>query len=155
MSLGLVESFNAPVYLPAYVVTAKITNLARRFIARGSWDGTVTKVTDFSVGRGGYDPVDYTKALPVDLDAPALDDPVFTAAITKLEWANPSCSSYYCLVQKLDVSACLGEIGIWSVVVASPVAGEVGTTFLSAIGHFPLRAKNAGMDLALRVLRQS
>ena len=155
MSLGLVESFNAPLYLPAYTIHALSTNLARRLMARSSWDGTVIKATSFSVGTGGYDIPNYTNATLVNPDALALQAQVFLGPITKLEWANPSCSSYYCQLGPLDANVLLGEIGIWSTIVSSPVSGETGTTFLSALAHFPLRAKNASMSLALRVLRQS
>lgn len=155
MSLGLVESFNAPLYLPTYTVHATTTNLARRLIARSSWDGTVIKATSFSVGTGGYDIPNYMNATVVNPDDQALQQQVFLGPITKLEWANQSCSSYYCVLGQMDANALLGEIGIWSTIVSSPVPSEIGTVFLSALAHFPLRAKNSSMSLALRVLRQS
>jgi hypothetical protein len=154
-SFGLAENFNPLAPLPPYVVTAKTTALARRLIARGSVDGTAVKVIGFEMGSGGYDVLDYTQAAPVNPEASMLESAVWFSPTIVLEWANESCSSYYCMLDLTDAVSPLGEIGIVSEVVWSPIASEIGMWFLSALGHFPLKVKSDTMQFAIRVLRQS
>jgi hypothetical protein len=74
--------------------------------------------------------------------------------IDQYELPNAEAVGYYCELGTTDANYLLGEIGIWSVVENSPNAHENGQKFLSAIGHFPAKAKNSNMKMALRVIQQ-
>lgn len=153
-SFGLAE-VQPPLEVFAYTVSARTTHMARRLVARGSLDGTSYRYVEFSVGRGGYDPFDLTKVVPVDPNAATLIDPVLSSqAIDKMELPNPQSTGYYCLLESGEANYLLGEIGVWSIIQNSPIASENGTKFLSAIGHFPAKAKNSDMQMALRVIQQ-
>lgn len=154
-SFGLAENFNPLVSPPPFVVSAKTTALARRFIARSSMDGTAVQVAGFALGSGGYDTLDYTQVTVVNPEAAMLESIVWFSSTIVVEWANESCSSYYCELGLADAVSPLGEIGIISVIVWSPIASEIGMYFLSALGHFPLKVKSDTMAMAIRVLRQS
>jgi hypothetical protein len=137
-------------------IDAEVTTRARMLIARGSTDGTAIKVVDFGVGQGGFDTNDYRAALPVNPDAASLDDPVLLSEpIDYYEQPNVSCRSFYCLLEAGEANYCLGEIGLWAEVVYSPIAAEIGTTFLFAIGHFPLVANNSDIQYVFRVTVQA
>lgn len=154
-SFGLTE-FDRPTQLPfTFEVNAKTTSLGRRMLARSSVDGTSIRAVQFGVGRGGYDTFNYTTATPVNSEATTLEDPVLSGeAIDELERPNPECACYYCLLETGQANYALGEIGIWAIIENSPISTENGTTFLFAIGHFPLKAKNSNMKMSLRVIHQ-
>ena len=132
-------------------IDARTTTEARRLMARGLGDGTSLQATDFSVGRGGFEPFDYLSAIPVNPDASDLDDSVLTKAITHFEFPNSEAACYYCLLESADANVTLGEIGIWGTVQNSPGDPVSGSAILMAIGHFPLIAKNSDMQYVLRV----
>lgn len=137
-------------------IDAETTTKARRLVARGLTDGTSLQATHFSVGRGGWDPLDYHAATPVNPDAVALDDAVFGPdTIDYYEYANERCAVYYCLLDFGEANVALGEVGIWGVIQNSPIVAENGTRILMAIGHFPLCAKNSDMGYVLRVTMQA
>jgi len=136
-------------------IDAETTTEARRLIARGAYDGTSLKARDFSVGQGGFDPVDYKAAIPVNPDATNLDDHYFSDPIAYVEQPNGRARSYYCLLESGDANVTLGEIGIWAEVQNSPGDPADGTLILMAIGHFPIICKNSTMQYALRVTHQA
>lgn len=154
-SFGLSE-FDRPQQIPyVYEVNAKTTSLGRYLMARGSVDGTSVRAVEFAVGRGGYDTFDYTIATPVNSEARFLEDPVLSSEpINQYEFPNPECACYYCILEIGEANYALGEIGVWAEIQNSPIGPENGTKFLYAIGHFPLKAKNSDMRMALRVVQQ-
>jgi hypothetical protein len=133
------------------LIDAEVTTLARHYMARGLVDGTSIRSVKFSVGRFGYDPQDYLSALPVNPDVEALGDPIFTDDIDYWERPNELSICHYCLVDFAEASAVLGEVGIWSEIQNSPIIAENGTLILSAVGHFPLIAKNDSTAAVFRV----
>jgi len=138
-------------------IDAELTTIARRYIARGHTDGTSLRCTDFAVGQGGFDPLDYLAALPVNSDVfDVLVDPVFTDTIDYIEWANTRSVVFYCLLNSGDAAGnYLGEIGIYAVIQNSPIIAENGTPILYAVGHFPMlcRPTVAGVNSGRVVLR--
>lgn len=142
-------------------VDAETTMEFRRLRARGITDGTVVRATHFNVGRGGFDPNDYTSTLPVNPNATALDDPVafpsgsYNEPIDHVEHPNEWCASFYCLLETGDINETIGEIAIVGEVQQSSGDPANGTKFVMAIGHFPLLAKNSSMQYALRVTIQA
>ena len=135
-------------------VDAEMTFEARHLLARGVTDGTSLQMKQFVVGRFGFDLYNYKISLPVNPDAVALEDPIFTDAIDYYETPNPQNSCAYCLLDYFEANETLGEVGILSEIQCSPVSAENGTQFFSHIGHFPLIAKNDSMRVVLRVLTQ-
>jgi len=138
-------------------IDAEITTKARDLIARGRTDGTGIKTTQFSIGTGGYNPFDFTRAVPVNPDSSDLDFPLPFATpngrkpITEYEHPNQKSGCTYCVVEKTEGNALLGEVGVWAEIVYSPYTHELGDVFLAAISHFPLVGKNSSMRYAFRV----
>lgn len=135
-------------------IDAEMTYLARHLMARGMTDGTSLRIVRFAVGQGGFDPFDYKVALPVNPDVQVLEDPVFADYVDYYERPNPQNACAYCLLDFAEANYTLGEIGLWAEIQNSPIPTENGTQILSAVGHFPLLAKNDSMQIALRVLSQ-
>jgi hypothetical protein len=135
-------------------IDAETTTEARRLTARGLYDGTNIMAIEFGVGSDGFDPYNYSAALPVNPDATSLDDPVFTSTIDHVEHTNKNGVSYYCLLDTSEANVTLGEVCIWSVVRNSPGDPVSGTKFISAIGHFPILCKNSTMPIVIRVTVQ-
>jgi hypothetical protein len=137
-------------------IDAEMTTLARRYTARGHTDGTVLQIDNFTVGQGGFDPLDYFAALPVNPDTiDSLVDPVFTDAVDYIEWANTRSIVCYCLLEAPDAAgAYLGEIGIYATVANSPGGVDDGKVVLYAIGHFPMvtRPPDLGAVSSARVV---
>lgn len=151
---GLAE-VTIPVEVVPFIISAKVTALARKLMARGTIDGTSLRAVEWGVGMGGYDPFDFTKVLTVDNQAQTLIDPVLSGqTITEYEMPNEWCASYYCEIGSGDANYMLGEVGIWAVIQNSPNVLENGTQILRAVGHFPAKAKNANMQMAIRVIEQ-
>ena len=123
-------------------IDAEMTTLARRYTARGHTDGTSLRCTDFAVGQGGFDPLDYLAAIPVNPDVFNIVDQVFTDTIDYIEWANSRSVSFYCFIDTNEAAgAYLGEIGIYAEIQNSPIVSENGNVLLYAVGHFPLVIK--------------
>lgn len=121
-----------------YQIDAEMTTEARRLMARSLTDGTVVVALRFSVGRGGFDPYDYLAAIPVNPDAQALHDPVFTDAIDRVEHANETAKVFYCVLEPDEATETLGEVAILAEVHNSPGDPIDETEIVFAIGHFPL-----------------
>jgi hypothetical protein len=136
-------------------IDAEMTTEGRRLTARGHTDGTSLQITKFSVGRGGFDPTDYMASLPVNPDASALSDPIFTDIVDKIEWANDHCVVCYCLLDTAEANQTLGEVAITGIVANSPEDPADDTEVVMAIGHFPMKAKNSSMRYVLRVTIQA
>lgn len=153
-SFGLAENF-PPVTVVPFTISARTTSFARKITARSQIDGTSYRYRYFDVGMGGYDPFDVTKALRVDADAGTLIDPLgLNKPIDRWENPNPQAISYYCTLLPSEANYLLGEVGIWAEIQNSPNPHENGLLYLSAIGHFPAKAKNSDMTMALRVIQQ-
>jgi hypothetical protein len=142
-------------------IDAEMTPLARRYTARGHTDGTSLHIDDFTVGRGGFDPLDYLAAIPVNPDAYNVvgADVLLSGPVQRIEWANGRSISCYCLLEAADMPAggYLGEIGIFASIQNSPGGLEDGVQILFAAGNFPLLMKSAlaagsSSRVALRVV---
>jgi hypothetical protein len=128
---------------------------ARRLTARGQTDGTSLRATQFSVGRGGFDPYNYLGSIPVNKDSYALDEQVFTDVIDHYERPNNMAVCFYCLLETADANETLGEVCIWGEVQNSSGDPVDGSLIVMAVGHFPLIAKNSSMQYVLRVTMQA
>ncbi len=153
-SFGIAEAVKIRNLITEFQVEAVTTALARQLMARSTIDGTSLRAVEFSVGEGGFDPFNYTRIVPVNPDATGLDLSVFTDTIDEYEQPNERCACHYCVLENGEANTILGEVGIWSIIMNSPVPGENGTMILSAIGHFPAKPKNSDMQMAIRVIQQ-
>lgn len=148
---------------PSDTVQAQTTNYYRQLEARAPIGDVVFQAVGFSVGRGGYNPADPVHIVPVDPTATALMDQVYpapTGFASFQEIDTPGDASvvvYNCRLPATPVASNadygLGEIGIWGQVLQSksnPL--EVGTYFLIAIGHMPIRAKTNRDVILFRVV---
>ena len=136
-------------------IDAEPTIYARYLTSLGSTDGMSLRCTKFAVGRGGFDPNNYLAAVPVNPDAVALDDQVFSDSIDVLEEPNQQCLSCYCVLETGEANVTLGEIAIIGEVQNSAGTPVDGTEVVIAIGHFPLVAKNSEIRYAFRVTIQA
>lgn len=146
---------------PSDDIQAFLTDLARQYTARSFIGALVFKTVGFSVGRGGYDPLDPVHIIPITGAEIALADPVYpdavggTATFDLIEEPTFSTRVYDCRLASTMVATPadygLGELGIWAEVLDSDVPSEIGTIFLMALAHFPIRAKTRRDVMLLRV----
>lgn len=131
-------------------VEAFMTDEGRAYTARAINGELVFRAIGFSVGRGGYNPLDPVKVLPINPALTALSDQVYpdvtgTASLQAIDEPTPTVRVFNCRLPATIVESNadygLGEIGIWSEIIHAYDPSEIGTVFLYAVGHFPIRAK--------------
>ena len=134
----------------AITVLAAITDQGRAAFASLTVNGTSFVVTQFEVGNGGHDPGNPIVALTPDTslgDLPSVTfgpEPIDEASLPDDLFTPEFC----CFLQQNEAVGELSNIGLLAVYPGlegdgSPndLAGVVGTSFLFAIGNFPLRVK--------------
>ncbi len=125
-------------------VLAAITDQGRAAFADLTVNGTSFVVNQFEIGNGGHDSGNPIVALtpdtslgelpsitfgPEPIDESSLPDDLFTP-------------EFDCFLQQNEAVGELSNIGLLATYVSAPAnPGLVGTTFLFAIGNFPLRVK--------------
>ena len=128
----------------AITVLAAITDQGRAAFADLTVNGTSFVVNQFEVGNGGHDPGNPIVALtpdtslgelpsitfgPEPIDEASLPDDLFTP-------------EFCCFLQQNEAVGELSNIGLLATFISAPAdPSKVGTTFLFAIGNFPLRVK--------------
>jgi len=139
---------------------AALTDLGRMNFARAANGEISFVVSDFAVGRGGYDMLDPVKISVIDPSLTDLEDHIFPAIpniqpIEKLEYPTLSTVVVYCRLAQADAIAGLGELGIYGEIIYSPISpGEVGTKFLMAVAHSPLVTKTLKQVILYRIIIQ-
>lgn len=146
---------------PSAPIQAEVTDIGRQYTARSFMGQIVFQAVGFSVGRGGYQ-ADPTQVVPLTGAETALIDPVYPDAVGGIApfdlIEEPTIASrvYDCrLAATLSPSNAdygLGEIGIWATILVSNIPAEVGTTFLLALAHMPIRCKTNRDAYLLRVV---
>jgi hypothetical protein len=148
---------------PSDEIQAYLTDYARQIIARQTIGDTAYQVVGFSTGRGGYDPTDPVHIVDVDTSQQALIDQVYPdvtgfASLISIDQPTPTLMVFNCRMGSTpnpgNADYGLGEVGIWAEITKSSVPGEVGTYFLYANGHLPIRAKTRRDTFLWRVLVQ-
>lgn len=148
---------------PSDTVQAQTTDYYRQLEARAPIGDVAFVAVGFSVGQGGYNPTDPVHIVPVDPTATTLIEQVYPAATgfsPFQEIDTPGDASvvvYNCRLPATPVASNadygLGEIGIWGQVLQSKSnPAEVGTYFLIAIGHMPIRCKTNRDVILFRVV---
>lgn len=145
---------------PTDDITAVLTTKGREEMARMIMGESSIQVTAYQVGRGGYNPSNPVKILPVDVNSTALLDPVPDASSRRsfeiIE--QPIGNNVVAPVCRLDpggtdVEYGLGELGIFATWVHDSVyPGQVGDDFLFAIAHFPIVSKTPTHTFVWRVV---
>jgi hypothetical protein len=141
-------------------IVATITDAGRNALARAAAGEIAFMANLFAVGRGGYDMSNPVHVTAIDPGNTSLIDQFFPTSpslqpITDWERPYPSTLVMNCRLASTDAVAGLGEIGIWGTILSSPSnPPEVGTTFLMAVGHFPLSTKTLRQVVVYRVIIQ-
>jgi hypothetical protein len=141
----------------AFSVIATVTDIGRQKLASSVITGKSFQIDQFSVGSGGHDPLDPSTALTPDstvTDCPSIvfgPEPVDAATLV-----SEFCPEFTARLAPSEAIAALSNICLIGTIIYSPLSGdpEVGTTFLFAVGNFPLRVKTDVETLEFRVTVQ-
>jgi len=132
---------------------ARVTDLARQYLARSVTDGTAFIIDEFAVGVGGYDVANPLSAIDVDPAADSLISEIYRGEVGLVEdpTSTGTSKSFLCRVGP-QVKAGIGEFGLIARILHSPFISEVGQTFLFAAAHQPLQGKTNQHVLSLRLV---
>lgn len=138
----------------AQAIVASITDTARAKFAEMLAVGRAFTITDFVVGSGGHDPGDPAVALTPDPTVTSLPSQTFGPKnITSKSLISPFCVEYICDVDYTEAVGAVSNVGLIAKFTYSPIVGDplVGTTFLFAVGNFPLKIKTDGELITWRI----
>jgi hypothetical protein len=141
----------------AFSVIATVTDIGRQRLAQSIITGKAFQVDQFSVGSAGHDPLDPATALTPDPTATTCPSVVFgPEPIDAATLVSQFCPEFTCRLEPTEAVASLSNICLIGTIVWSPIAGDpdLGTTFLFAIGNFPLRVKTDTESAEFRVIVQ-
>lgn len=135
-------------------VVAAVTDQARQYMARSLTDGTSFQIVEFAVGTSGYDPANPLSATAIDPTSTALDSEIFRDTIDQVETAtlDGTAKSFVGRIARDELSAGIGEVGLFAEILSSPFPLEVGTKFLFAIAHQPLNVKTDRHVVSYRIV---
>lgn len=128
----------------ATAILASITDAARAKHAEMLAEGRSFTVTQFVTGSGGHDPGDPATALTPDPALTTLPGQSFgPKPLTEKSLITPYCVEYVADLDNLEAVGLLSNIGLMATITYSPIPLDplVGTTFLFAVGNFPLIVK--------------
>jgi hypothetical protein len=141
---------------------SQITDVGRNLATRASIEGLSFKFIGWALGRGGYDPSNPVKTIPITSSDTTLIDQVHPSSYTlnyfvpsDLEVPTQRSVSCACRILRDTASANygIGEIGIWVVILNSPVVpAEVGQLHLFSITHTPLQTITLNTAKILRII---
>lgn len=138
----------------ALAIVSALTDTARAKFADMLNTGRAFTVTSFVTGEGGHDISDPAVALTPDPASATLPDQTFgPKAVTSKSLISPYCVEYICNLDLLEAVGELSNIGVIATVTYSPILADplLGTTFLFAIGNFPLHVKTDTETIEIRV----
>jgi hypothetical protein len=141
----------------AFSVIASITDLGRQRLATSIMTGKSFQIDQFSVGQGGHDTSDPATALTPDPAATACPSVVFgPEPIDSASLVSQFCPEFICRLDPDEAISPLSNICLLGTVIFSPIVGDpdVGTSFLFAVGNFPLRVKTDVESIEFRVAVQ-
>lgn len=128
----------------ATAILASITDTARAKHAEMLAEGRAFTVTQFITGSGGHDPGDPATALTPDPALSTLPEQSFgPKTLADKSLTTPFCVRYVAELDNLEAVGLLSNIGLVAQITFSPIPLDplVGTTFLFAVGNFPLIVK--------------
>lgn len=128
------------------------TDVALAYLARSLVEGLAIKIVAFQIGADGYDPVFFTRPLPVTdttrINALVYEGPVEAESAS----SDGMMMSYTCRVPG-DLRVALGEVALVGEILSSPLnPSEVGTRFPYAIGHCPAVVKHLRSAATFRMV---
>lgn len=135
-------------------IIATITDTGRAKFAEMLQVGRAFTVTDFATGEGGHDPGDVTIALTPDPTVTTLPSQTFgPKPLTDKILKTPYCVQYQADLTKLEAIGLLSNIGLIATYTYSPIPNDplLGTSFLFAVGNFPLQVKTDAEEKVMRV----
>lgn len=138
----------------ALAIVSALTDVARTKFADMLDVGRAFTVTGFVTGEGGHDTGDPSTALTPDPSNTNLPIQTFgPKSVTSKGLTSPFCVEYVCDLDLLEAVGNLSNIGLLATVTFSPIVSDplVGTTFLFAIGNFPLHVKTDAETIEIRV----
>jgi len=141
----------------AFSVIAGITDLGRQRLATGIMTGKSFQIDQFSVGSGGHDPTDPSTALTPDPAVTSCPSVVFgPEPVDAATLISQFCPEFTCRLAPAEAIAPLSNICLLGTIIFSPLVGDpdVGTSFLFAVGNFPLRVKTDTESIEFRVTVQ-
>ena len=141
----------------AFSVIATVTDLGRQQLASAIITGKSFVVDQFSVGSGGHDLLDPSQALTPDPSLTACPDLVFgPEPVDGAVLASQFCPEITARLAPSEAIAPLSNVCLLATFVFSPIIGDpdIGTSFLFAIGNFPLRVKTDTEELEFRITIQ-
>jgi len=141
----------------AFSVIATVTDVGRQKLASALITGKSFQIDQFSVGSGGHDPLDPSTALTPDPAVTTCPSVVFgPEPVDAATLVSQFCPEFTCRLTPSEAVSSLSNICLIGTIIYSPLAGDpdVGTTFLFAVGNFPLRVKTDTESLEFRVTVQ-
>lgn len=141
----------------AFSVIASLTDTGRQRLASSIVTGKSFQVDRFSVGQAGHDPIDPATALTPDPSATACPSVTFgPETIDAATLASQFCPEFTCRLETNEAVGPVSNLCLLGTVIFSPIPGDgdVGTSFLFAIGNFPLRVKVGPEQIEFRVTVQ-
>lgn len=141
----------------AFSVIATVTDLGRQQLASSIITGKSFAIDQFSVGSGGHDVLDPSQALTPDPTVTTCPSPVFgPEPVDGSVLASQFCPEITCILAPNEAVAPLSNLCLIATFVYSPIVGDpdVGTSFLFAVGNFPLRVKTDIEEIEFQVTIQ-
>lgn len=135
-------------------ILASVTDQGRSNFAELLQEGRAFTVTHFVTGGGGHDAGDPTVALTPDPALLVIPGQTFgPKTITSKTLITPYCVKYVCDLDFLDAVGNLSNIGLIATFTYSPIPADplLGTSFLFAIGNFPLVVKTDAETRSINV----
>lgn len=130
----------------AFTVTASLTDVGRQRLAQQLISGKSFVVSEFAINSAGHDPQNPTIALTPDTTAIICPGgtPLYSRTINATTLLSVFCPQFQCIVPETIVGS-VSNICLIGQVVYSPISGDpdIGTTFLFAVGNFPLKVKTS------------
>lgn len=142
-------------------IQAFLTDAARNYTARALNGELAFRTVGFSVGRGGYNPANPVQVFPIDTTLQTLIDQVYPAPtgytpFQAVDSVGDTAKVFNCRLPATQTESAadygLGEIGIWAEILNAHDPSEIGTVFLYAVGHMPIRAKTRRDVFLFRVV---
>jgi hypothetical protein len=126
----------------AISVKAAITDRGRAAFANLTVNGTSFAVTDFKVGAGGHDVGNPIIALTPDTSLSELPEVTFgPEPVDEASLPDLFTPTFLCVLQQNEAVGELSNIGLFATYPEDVDETLAGTSFLFAIGNFPLRVK--------------
>lgn len=135
----------------AFEYKATLTNLARQLRATQSVTGEPAwKIIGFSVGVGGFDPLDTTVALAPPVGAEEVESQIFgIEKYDAVEWLNIYTPVFVCRLEQTEAVGQLGNLGLWAEITSGP---DTGTQFLAVLVHYPAYNKTSAESKTFRIV---